>query len=372
MKYQWLDLLRGVSALLVCANHLRAAMFVDYAALKSNSILIKLFYFLTGLGAQSVIVFFVLSGFFVGGSVVKRWQGFSFVDYVLARLIRLWIVLIPALLLTLVVDQFIFQAAPDLFAGADFATINSGPDGHYSSSFATFIQNLFFLQTVTAPVFGSNGPLWSLSNEFWYYMAFPLFFLVFDYKGKRYVQICAGLAVLMLGATILQEKMAGFLVWMFGAGVYCLPRKQWMNRPWALFLLASMAFLAALVMSKSHLVSGALEMGALGIGASLLILALRELPPMPRRLAAMTEWLSRSSYTLYLVHFPFVLLAYALFFRGGQFTLNMHSGLLFGGALCALLLVAQGFWSMFEKHTDRVKRALLLVLNRKQAGSIQS
>jgi peptidoglycan/LPS O-acetylase OafA/YrhL len=372
MKYQWLDLLRGVSALLVCANHLRAAMFVDYAALKGNSVFIKLFYFLTGLGAQSVIVFFVLSGFFVGGSVVKRWQAFSFVDYLLARLIRLWVVLIPALLLTLVVDQFICRVAPDLFAGADFATINSGPDGHYSSSFATFLQNLFFLQTVTAPVFGSNGPLWSLSNEFWYYMTFPLFFLVFDYKGRRQVQIGAGLAVLVLGATVLQDKMAGFLVWTLGAGVYCTPRFQRMDRPWTLFLLASMVFLAALIMSKSHLVSGTLEMGALGIGVSLLILALREMPPMPPRLAAASEWLSRSSYTLYLVHFPFVLLTYVLFFRGEQFTLNMHSGLLFCGSLGALLLVAQCFWSMFEKHTDRVKHALLVFLNRKQAGSIQS
>lgn len=30
-----------------------------------------------------------------------------------------------------------------------------------------------FLQTRFTPVFGSNGPLWSLFNEFWYYVLFP-------------------------------------------------------------------------------------------------------------------------------------------------------------------------------------------------------
>jgi peptidoglycan/LPS O-acetylase OafA/YrhL len=269
------------------------------------------------------------------------------------------------------VDQLTSQTAPDVFAGVDLSTINSGPDGHYSTSLATFLQNMVFLQTVTAPVFGSNGPLWSLSNEFWYYIAFPLFFLVFDHRSKRYRRIGAGLVVLILGMTVLQDKLAGFLTWMLGAGIYCLPNKHRMSRPWPLFLIAFLLFLATLVLSKGHFLTGVWEMGALGIGASVLILALCRLPPMPRQLVAVTEWLSRSSYTLYLVHFPFVLLAYALFFRGRQFTFNLHSSLIFCGLLGALLLIAQCFWAVFERNTERVKRALLILLNRKQAGSVQ-
>jgi len=37
--------------------------------------------------------------------------------------------------------------------------------------------NVFFLQTITVPVYGSNSPLWSLANEFWYYLLFPLLLL---------------------------------------------------------------------------------------------------------------------------------------------------------------------------------------------------
>ena len=35
-------------------------------------------------------------------------------------------------------------------------------------------MNAFFLQTIVGPTFGSNGPLWSLAYEWWYYVLFPL------------------------------------------------------------------------------------------------------------------------------------------------------------------------------------------------------
>jgi peptidoglycan/LPS O-acetylase OafA/YrhL len=371
MKYQWLDLLRGVSALLVCANHLRAAMFVDYSALQDSSLFVKLFYFLTGLGSQSVIVFFVLSGFFVGGSVIKRWQQFNYADYMLARLSRLWIVLVPALLLTLFVDRAIALWAPDLLGGADFATINSGPNGQYSSAFLTFLQNLLFLQTITAPVFGSNGPLWSLCNEFWYYVSFPLLFFVFDRKAGRRTQLFAGLALAFLGATVLQNRMTGFLVWMLGAALYCLPRDHRLMQPRRLLALALPLLGGALVLSKTPQLPGSLSMAALGIASSLLILALRGLPEMSQAIATMTDWLARSSYTLYLVHFPLVIWAYAAWFRGKQVVPGALNYLVFAALLAGLVLVAQVCWMLFEKHTDSAKRRLFAVLQRPQSRPLR-
>jgi peptidoglycan/LPS O-acetylase OafA/YrhL len=55
---------------------------------------------------EAVIVFFVLSGYFVGGGVLRAWQtgAWSWSTYAIQRLTRLWIVLIPALFLTLALD----------------------------------------------------------------------------------------------------------------------------------------------------------------------------------------------------------------------------------------------------------------------------
>ena len=85
-----------MAALLVCVEHLRAFLFVPYARLESPGVVQKGFYFLTGLGHQSVMVFFVLRGFLVGGSDVgamqkgtRTWNG-----YLLRRMTRLWVVLV--------------------------------------------------------------------------------------------------------------------------------------------------------------------------------------------------------------------------------------------------------------------------------------
>ena len=173
-----LDLVRGVSALLVMLGHLRGFLIVDYGGVPAPGLLTKVFYFATGLGHEAVMVFFVLSGYFVGGSVLAglgkgsfRWGG-----YAAARLTRLWMALGPALLLTLAADLVGRQMNPEAYAGGLAHLFSSGPQSSEPASLApsTFLGNFFFLQTVTLPVYGSNGPLWSLANEFWYYLVFPL------------------------------------------------------------------------------------------------------------------------------------------------------------------------------------------------------
>ena len=93
-----LDWLRGLSALAVFSGHLRAALFVDFSTQADPSIMQKIFYLMTGLGHQAVIIFFVLSGYLVGGSVIRSMRGKSMLDikkYSIARITRLWAVLIP-------------------------------------------------------------------------------------------------------------------------------------------------------------------------------------------------------------------------------------------------------------------------------------
>ena len=78
-----LDFLRGLSALLVCMGHLRNVFFVNYnEVLVVDSYLINFFYFITSLGHEAVMVFFVLSGFLVGGSLSSDFldSGFGFCD----------------------------------------------------------------------------------------------------------------------------------------------------------------------------------------------------------------------------------------------------------------------------------------------------
>ena len=173
-----LDLVRGVSALLVVLSHLRGFLFLDLNELERSGVVTKLFYFVTGLGHQAVMVFFVLSGYFVGGSVLSGLvrNSFTWHGYGISRLTRLWMVLVPALLLTLCIDLLGRHWNPGAYAGDLCTEFMSGPTPSHPPSWnpMTFAGNLFFLQTISVPVFGSNVPLWSLANEFWYYLIFPL------------------------------------------------------------------------------------------------------------------------------------------------------------------------------------------------------
>jgi len=198
-----LDFLRGFAALLVLADHLRAFCFLDFSDLGRSDFFDYIFYFLTGLGHQAVMIFFVLSGFFIGGSVFHKISDgtWGWGDYLANRLSRLWVVLIPALVLTFAFDEAgIFLTGGNGYNGEFNQMIHSGPmlNGRLDTGFLCFLSNLFFLQTIISPVFGSNGPLWSLCNEFWYYIIFPPLVFLFARNKKWMVRIFYFLILILL------------------------------------------------------------------------------------------------------------------------------------------------------------------------------
>jgi peptidoglycan/LPS O-acetylase OafA/YrhL len=100
------------------------------------------------LGHASVILFFTLSGFWVGGAVIRSLQQerFSWLRYGINRLTRLWLVLIPALALTAVVDVVGLRAFPhtSVFEGAH-GYVNLPANLRSQLTVPTGIANLAFL-----------------------------------------------------------------------------------------------------------------------------------------------------------------------------------------------------------------------------------
>ncbi|MBK6873775.1 MAG: acyltransferase [Kineosporiaceae bacterium] len=100
-----LDIVRLLAALLVAVGHLRALAIPDMDP--SWGFFAKLAYATTTLGHAAVMVFFVLSGYLVGGKVIDDTiQGtFSWTVYLISRYVRLAIVLVPAVVMTVILDQ---------------------------------------------------------------------------------------------------------------------------------------------------------------------------------------------------------------------------------------------------------------------------
>jgi peptidoglycan/LPS O-acetylase OafA/YrhL len=351
-----LDALRGIAAVGVCLNHLRDLLLNDYSRLAHPNRLLELFYLATGLGHQWVIIFFVLSGYLVGGSVLRsfaldRW---SWRSYLLSRMSRLYTVLIPALLLGGVLD----------LAGVHFfgtAGVYGGNVGSHDLSFAVptrlhlgiLLGNYFYLQGIRVPTFGSNGALWSLANEFWYYLAFPLLVLAVAWRTKmvRRILSIAFLVVLVLfvGRSI---ALLG-LIWLMGVGIHYLPPLR-IEHPFArraIVVLALAAFAGTLVWTKSaHVASGDWLLGVVVTGLIYVVLCCSR-TPAPRAYRWTAHALSRSSYTLYLVHIPFVVF---LVTWVGRIRLapDRNQMLLMLGVFLVTMAYAQVVWFLFEKRTD--------------------
>jgi peptidoglycan/LPS O-acetylase OafA/YrhL len=308
-----LDAARGLAAILVLVHHVRGVFLVDYATLAHPSAVVTAIYLLTSLGHRAVVVFFVLSGYLIGSNVLhlsldRRWRWFP---YLVRRLTRLWVVLLPALILAVAWDQL-----------GQHLTGNSIYHGHLAhesvisfdislrGSVIALLGNVLFLQGILVPPFGSDSPLWSLSYEFWYYLLFPLFLvaLVSSMSGRRRMAcIALGASILVLvGPTI----DVYFLLWLLGAGVG--------------FGLGRRPDVATNVLFRAGLAVGALSLLALSFipgfrtsltgdvlwafaTAALIILmqsgrAARHQHTQLYRITATA--IASCSYTLYLVHLP--------------------------------------------------------------------
>jgi peptidoglycan/LPS O-acetylase OafA/YrhL len=371
----WLDLIRGWSALAVCLGHLRNALLVDYSELVHPNVLIKVFYVLTSLGHQAVMVFFVLSGYFVGGAVLRAGAKFSWSNYLSSRLTRLWVVLVPCLFITWAVGLIIEYYAPGVLAGANVESWHSGPKvGEYSTSLTTLLANIFFMQTIISPVFGLNSPLWSLANEFWYYMLFPLLlaFVGLLKPGSNLSRLTAFILVMLITYFLPKELLYGFLIWMMGVGVYVAQSKVKSlseNTVHILLVIAITLFGLALAYSKST--SWLLEMPiepdfVIGLTFAFLCLMLSNLSFPELRwpwLAKTALHLSEISYTLYLSHFPIVLLIASTIYASHKFAPDGVMLAQFLGWSLLLLIFASALWWLFEARTALVRSKIKLLLN---------
>ena len=353
-----LDLVRGSAALLVLLGHWRNYFFVTFHELGPYRAIFAVPYALGLVGHEAVVVFFVLSGFFIGGSVRRALErgDWSWTSYLTHRLVRLWLVLVPALLLTLLWDRI------GLSLATSRAAYLGDPAHHAWGSIAAgdvpsvFAGNLFFLQEVVVPAFGSNGPLWSLANEWWYYVLFPLGLVALLPGPRPAIRLVSAALAAVLSLWLRTTLLPLFPVWLLGAVLLDLPRPR---------LTRSLRWLAAIAYAPTMLLCSRLH-DALGVGSDYLLgcatavflwtlLTAAGSAPAAATMVRFSRRLARFSYTLYLVHFPLLTLIAALVVgeRRWQPTLPHCAAAL--GILAATIAYAWGVAALTEFHTDAVR-----------------
>ncbi|MCX5662924.1 MAG: acyltransferase [Planctomycetota bacterium] len=238
----FLDGLRGLAAFYVLLHHARYLLHEGspygfqlhperYSAFSK-----AVFYALSAFryGHEGVLFFFVLSGFVIHLRYAREFAAdparakFGYVGYVYRRAKRLYPPMLLALLLTFALDSAgaakgyaIYSAqTPYLNINATLAppdAVVPGPDLRAT----TLLGNLAFTMGVYVRTYGSDGPLWSLMYEWWFYMFFPLFWWV----TRRSIPAATALmAALVLGSAhpeywplkLPQQVMTMMGIWWMG------------------------------------------------------------------------------------------------------------------------------------------------------------
>ena len=356
-------MLRAGAALMVVISHARILLLDDFDNIR-HSVPQNAIYGLTSLGHEAVVLFFVLSGYWVGGSALRKIKlsRFLWVPYLVDRLVRLWVVLIPALILTAllgVVGHALF---------ADFAVQAGGPYQR-DSTVLGFIGNALFLGAIHVPTFGTNTPLWSLGYEFWMYILGPLVLLVFTaskYRAMIY-SLCTAAVAFLVGVPVFEYLpiwMAGLLIAHLQPRLVTVAMKLDPLALTAIRLGALFVSLAVAIAGRTvlHLPTWLSDF----VFAVPVIALLASVVPdvgVPNKLTSplrQFSLLAHSSFSLYAIHMPILLLFVSVLGvtegrRWPSDALHWCYLLLVVGAVVVLGWL---FAQLTERHTNRVRSAV--------------
>lgn len=365
-----LNVVRGLAALLVVFSHARSYLF---QALGSDMTgFQKILFFPTGFAEEAVAVFFVLSGYLVGGQVIRqvREGRFSWRAYLVKRLSRMWVVLVPALALTLVLDIVSRNLFPQQFdlirSPGELDPITAG-------------CNLAFLQSTRCHAYGSNDALWSLSFEFWFYILFAgATVAAFSLLRKSWKSFAIG-AVAAIGAIAVFGLPLFRLIfaWLVGVAVAMVHARwkeygtpAWVRSRvgiWTVIGIAGVGVAASAFVLKNY----EMRFAVVGLAVAPLILFLAagssHSPRWVRSLGRTGDW----SFSTYAYHLPILKLLIVFLAPAAKFDPMLAVIFVYMiGAAAAVLCVP--LWALTEKRTALVRDLIMRKLAPEQRSLSRS
>lgn len=355
---------RWIAAFLVVLSHVRAMSFPPFDQLLEKGIFIKFFYFISSLGHEAVIIFFILSGYLIGGEVMREMKDncFDWKRYLTKRIVRLYIVLIPALILTAGFDRLGYHFFNQL--GSFNRFFETGKE-----SIETFFINLLMLQHSHGAIFGTNDPLWSLAYEFWYYILFPLILQIFFIKSKK-IKIISSILILLIISSISWKIVLYFSIWLTGTMIWFVNQNKFFNLKIISYFLL-LLFVGSITVSR-YLGNYA---GDLFVGVVYAVLTIYFIYNTDESslFRCFLNWkghkkLADFSYSLYLIHFPFMMLVFNIYYVSlGDIRLNMHATNFF--VLFAAIFLIYTFsyiiYVFSERNTKKITLNFLQLLGQK-------
>jgi peptidoglycan/LPS O-acetylase OafA/YrhL len=319
------DLLRGLAILFVLMNHVN--MQLIFARVPYTEGLPKqLVSSLVWNGQFGVQMFFVVSGFLITSTTIRRWGSLPKVrpsEFYLLRFARI----APLFLLLLAVLSILH------LAGAKHFVVGARTGGLGTALLAALTFRINVLEATRGYLPGNWDILWSLSVEEAFYLFFPLACKLFG-RGKLLIAVLVALVVLgPFGRTMFAH---GNEVWheysylgaMDAVALGCLTalltvqvrfsRKQLstlgaMGAAFVIFILCFSLRAGAWGIRRAGL-----DMTMLAIGTCMLIAVAAETQWKRPRVLAPVAWIGERSYEIYLTHMFIVIAVFSVFLHFGK------------------------------------------------------
>ncbi|MGU7772089.1 acyltransferase family protein [Burkholderia sp. MR1-5-21] len=343
-----IDLIRGISILLVLFHHFNIAYRLDDTSL-ARAFGWEAVHAVARNGNYGVTMFFVISGYLITTHADRRWSGLGNIDaraFYGLRVARI----VPCLLLLLVAVNALAAAGIAIFQ-------NHAPAGTPVSFWLVNLASLTFWMNVLIGAHGwinyPLGVLWSLSVEEVFYLSFPLLCLVLRQESRLLVFWSALIVVGPVYRFVHQDDEGDFLYAYFACfdaiAIGCCTallakRIAWRGRTRTVLPLLAAAAMTFVYLYRPIGDSNVLGVTAMALGTAALLLAAHDRPaePLFRRthVSALFEWFGRLSYELYLFHLIVLGLSRTIFPRpdvAGDEKLALLAGYLL---LCAGLSAA--------------------------------
>ena len=345
-QYPALDVIRFLACLLVVLNHLRGNQFLPFSETQCSSALVKRAFFMaTRLGVESVVVFFVLSGFLVGGITIDRFLRGTFDPwkYLVDRATRIYTPLVPVVVFCVVMAVWVGVPV----TAADVAV------------------NLASLQGAFGDPLPLSLSLWSLAYEVWFYVLCGGVLLMFQSGSKR--KWIAFVTIVASAVVLTRLETAYLFAWLFGACAFFLRSRAgaWNFVVGIPLMLGGAAGMQLTSVSTQIDLAGfswvdrRLAIVALSAGSALVVSVLSTIQAtsaFSRRGAEAFQWLSSFSYTLYLIHTPLIIGLFQMGVIRPFGRLTTYSTACFLATALALVAVSWLAALPFEFQTARVRR----------------
>ncbi len=299
----------------------------------------------------AVSLFFFISGLLICYDLLRNFEqvDYGFVHYVIDRATRIFVPLIPILCIVYMSDRIFVPDYPNSeWRNLLYSLVLIDDNAKFQYYFHTVLHQIGLGAWAPPEVverLGSIRPLWSINLEWWFYMAFGLFFFAVT-RGPSVWMLVVGVPVAVLAYN------DHFVTWIMGAAFayLYLSGSLRLSRTWALRAALAAASLLLIVegMVFGFRFTGELTKLLIGVLAGCSLFLCKEFV-WPQRLSRLIAFGAAYSYTLYLTHYPVM-----VYLKHG-----LGDGVLsFCVALILTNIVAIVLYFLFERNYKLVRRLL--------------